>query len=176
MSSGVSLVVGGDVPDGVAFYPPLSSTDPAQIAQATPFLDAATPGKLMKFTVGQDKKKHLVVKAMPCPENSGPWMLQVSQKSINKLRESKEVGAQLNDVNWATAQYRDLIRYSSEHRWRLISAVLATLSAGGALVNEIFGASFDQGTSTTVVSTVVGAAVLVFAKEIFGAIRDFCTS
>ena len=174
MSSGVSLVLGPNVPDDVAFYPPLTSTDATEIAQATPFLEAATPGTLMKFTIG--KKKHLVVKAMPCPAHSGAWMLQVSQKSLDKLRESKEVGGQLNDVEWATAKYRDLIRYSSEHRWRLISAVLATLSAAGALVNAIFGASFDQGTSTTVISTVVGAAVLVFAKEIYGAIRDFCTS
>jgi hypothetical protein len=178
MSDAVSLVVGPKVPEGVALYPPQPvgpGVDPnaPDVAQATLFLKDIHPGALMKFTLG---KKRLVVKTMPAPANAGSWMVQVSQKSLDKLRESKAAGSQLNDVQWTGAKYRDLIKYSSEHRWRLISALLATLSTMGVLVKEIFGASFDEKGNATVVVIVIVAAVFVFAKEIVGAIRDFCAS
>jgi hypothetical protein len=104
MGSEVSLVVAPKVPDGEAWFPPKAS-DGSGVGIPARRIKLLKPRA--KFVNG---KKSLVLRAEATPPTSGPWAVQVSGKSKNRLSDS--AGGEVKGVTCEAANYCDVFKYS----------------------------------------------------------------
>jgi hypothetical protein len=156
MTGRVSLMAVAHVPDGIAQYPVKDANN-----------QTITLDRRVIFSTPRGR---LLVSTLPIPANRGGAVL-VSQKSLDKL--SGTTSREMTDVEWRPAKRRDVFRYSSQTRWRVISAALALISGAAALVKVIAGSSWGDGASTTTIVIVIVAARLTFAKQAVDVVKDF---